>query len=87
MPVIQYSQPRASPPLVPSLRVQMFVDEFLSEHLLGSKYIAVMLRTEKLKKLIDSIPLGNNFCAGAIVSDWRKMADEIEEYHRDLVFQ
>ena len=76
VPVIQYGQPRARPPLVPSLRVQRFVDEFLSEHLLGSKYIAVMVRTEKLKKLIDSLPLGNNFCAGAIVSDWRKMADE-----------
>ena len=76
VPVIRYSLPNSTPLLVPSLRVQRFVDKFLSNHLLGNRYIAVMLRTEKLRKLIDSLPRGNNSCASMIVSDWKTMAKD-----------
>lgn len=76
VPVIRYSMPNSAPLIVPSHRVQRIVNHFLSEYLPGGRYIAVMLRTEKLRKLIDSLPLGNNSCTGTIVSDWKTMAND-----------
>ena len=60
-------------------RVSSIIDEFISRYMSGEKYIAIMIRTEKLhrsNKTLFTIPPDKNFCAQAIISDWRKMAEE-----------
>ena len=60
-------------------RVSSIIDKFISQYMPGEKYIAIMIRTEKLhrsNKTLFTVPPDKNFCAQAIVSDWRKMAEE-----------
>ena len=66
---------------LPSKRISSYVQHFLSEYMSGERYIAVMLRTEKLfrnkgnKDFIFQAP-NNNSCARDIVLDWRSMVEK-----------
>ena len=64
--------------VVPSARIAGLIDQFLSKYLSGERYIAVMLRTEKLYKnqSVFSVPPERNTCAGGILSDWRDLSRE-----------
>ena len=69
----------SSAPLAVNNRISSLVDCFLSQYMSGEKYIAIMMRTEKLhrtNKTIFMVPPEHNFCAQAIVSDWKEMADK-----------
>jgi hypothetical protein len=72
MQAISYSSPTSTPVLLPSLRLKRIVDQFLLEHLLGGPYIAVMLRTEKMKEVISTSP-ANHSCVSGILSDWMEV--------------
>jgi hypothetical protein len=72
MQAISYSSPTSTPVLLPSLRLKRIVDQFLLEHLLGGPYIAVMLRTEKMKEVISTSP-ANYSCVSGILSDWKEI--------------
>ena len=66
-------------PLAVNNHISSLVDCFLSQYMSGEKYIAIMMRTEKLhrtNKTIFTVPPEHNFCAQAIVSDWKEMADK-----------
>ena len=68
-----------SAPLAVNNHISSLVDCFLSQYMSGEKYIAIMMRTEKLhrtNKTIFTVPPEHNFCAQAIVSDWKEMADK-----------
>ena len=62
-----------------SKRITGFVDRFLSEHIPEKRYLAIMLRTEKLfmnkkYKAVMARPPESNPCARDIISDWTTMA-------------
>ncbi len=65
-------------PAVPSKPISLSIHHFLSQYIPGGRYIAIMLRTEKLfrnRKYIEtaSIPPEINPCVHDIVSDWKAM--------------
>jgi len=72
-PKIIYNPPNSTLWLVPSHRIAMLVDRFLSLYLPDHKYVAVMLRTGKLNAQIISEPPRRKFCANQTVSDWTRI--------------
>ena len=69
----------SAPAVAVSDRISSIIDKFISQYMSGEKYIAIMIRTEKLhhsNKTLFTVPPDQNFCAQTIVSDWRKMAEE-----------
>ena len=69
---ITYS-PFTSCPFMPSKRILNFFDIFKTKHLFGVKYVAVMLRTQKMNRSIISIQPESNSCIGEIILDWKKI--------------
>ena len=69
---ITYS-PFTSCPFMPSKRILNFFETFKTKHLFGVKYVAVMLRTQKMNRSIISIQPESNSCIGEIILDWKKI--------------
>ena len=66
---IMYPHPSRSP-IVYSKKLLNYRDVFLSEYMHGSKFIAVMVRTEKLSHSIISSNLSEHLCIREILSDY-----------------
>ena len=60
-------------PIVPSLYISKLVEQFLSEFLSKERFIAIMVRTEKMNYKLYNI--GNNSCINDILSDWKGMTN------------
>ena len=69
---ITYS-PFTSSPNMPSRRILNFLKIFKTKYLFGIKYVAVMLRTQKMDKSIMSAQPKKNSCIGKIELDWKKI--------------
>lgn len=69
---IEYRPSNSSSQIVSSRRIINFANRFIKEHLSGKRYIAVMLRTEKLRTILRSTP-DNNTCARNVISDVKKL--------------
>lgn len=65
---VSYIPVDSIPALFSSTKIDSYVNRFLSEYLSGEEYIAVMLRSERIKA---SELVSNNSCAKGIVSDWK----------------
>ena len=74
-PVVTYVPYNSTAAIVASQRILSYINRFVNEHLAGEKYIAIMLRTEKIKISEMSGSLDNSSCASGILSDWRSMAE------------
>ncbi len=77
-PLYKYATSNSTQQVVPSKHILSYIHQFLSKYIPEKRYIAVMLRTEKLfrnnkYKAIVSRPPDNNPCASDIISDWKKM--------------
>lgn len=75
-----YAAVNSTRQLVPSKRISGYIDRFLSQYIPEKKYIAVMLRTEKLFRNsktvhIVSRPPDNNSCIQNILSDWKEIRE------------
>ena len=67
----QKINPNSSPPIEPSQQILNLVEQFLTEFLSKEKFVAIMIRMEKLNyKLYD---IKDNFCINNILSDWKGM--------------
>ena len=75
-PSITYVPDKSENALVPSQRVTQHVKEFIRNYLADQKYIAIMLRTEKLKKSILSESYGENKCLHDFLSDWNSTREK-----------
>ena len=60
-------------PFMPSKRILNFFEIFKTKHLFGVKYVAVMLRTQKMNRSIISTQPEGNSCIGEIILDWKKI--------------
>ena len=69
---ITYS-PLTSCPNMPSQRILNFFEIFKTKHLFGVKYVAVMLRTQKMNQSIISRQPESNSCIGEIIPDWKNI--------------
>ena len=69
---ITYS-PLTSCPNMPSRRLLNFLEIFKTKHLFGAKYVAVMLRTQKMNQSIIAIQPESNSCISKIKLDWKKI--------------
>ena len=69
---ITYS-PFTSCPNMPSRRILNFLEIFKMKHLMGTKYVSVMLRTQKMNQSIISTQPEGNSCIGEIILDWKKI--------------
>lgn len=58
----------SSSPIAPSQQISELTERTLSEFLSGKRYIAIMMRTEKMYLAMDS-----NKCAKEITSDWKRL--------------
>jgi len=73
-------------PLLYSKNLQMIRDQFLSEYMRGSKYVAVMIRTEKIDQdIIGFDMLSESSCIKSIVND-RNECLELTGVTRTLFF-
>ncbi len=67
---ITYSPPNCTFPIVPSKRLSDFLDIFMEKYkLTGTRYIAVMLRTQKMIPYLSN----SHQSLQAILSDWRDL--------------
>ena len=81
---VEYRPWNSSSQIVSSQRIVKYVNRFISKWLSGERYIAVMLRTEKLKTVLKRTP-DNDTCASNIISDWKEMATK-KNIHKTLFF-
>ncbi len=67
---ITYSPPNCTFPIVPSKRLSAFLDRFMEKYkLTRTRYIAVMLRTQKMKPYLSN----SHQSLQTILSDWRDL--------------
>ena len=91
-PHLMFTKPRkikyphsSRSPIAYSKNLLSYRDVFLSEYMHGSKFVAVMVRTEKLNYSIISSNLSESFCVKAILSDHEK-ALTLADANRTLFF-
>ena len=71
LPQKVHFNPNSSSPIEPSLYILKLVEQFLTEFLSKERFIAIMVRTEKLNyKFYD---IKDNACINNILSDWKGM--------------
>ncbi len=81
---LRYTPLNSSSQIVPSKRIVEYTKQFISEQLSGERYIAVMLRTEKLKSVLAKKP-DSEICANKIISDWKELVAK-NNIHKTLLF-
>ncbi len=81
---VRYTPINSSSQIVPSKRIVEYVKRFISEKLSGERYIAVMLRTERLKNLLPK-KTESDTCASNVISDWEEMVAK-NNIHKTLYF-
>lgn len=69
---IAYTPFHSLSPIRPSQKIRKLLDVFRMQYLSGDKYIAVMLRSEKMNRIqfLEDSP-----CASAVISDWSTMVE------------
>ena len=72
---VKYAHGNHSSPIVLNSRLSNYVKQFKTEFMSGVDYVAVMLRTERIKPNLFS-GSNHNSCLAKIVSDWKKMTNE-----------
>ena len=73
--VVTYRPHNSTSPIVVSQHILSYTNRFVHKYLSGEKYIAIMMRTEKIKNSKMSGSLEKNSCASGILSDWKSMAE------------
>ena len=74
--VVTYVPKSSTSAIVVSQHILSYINRFVNEHLSGERYIAIMMRTEKIKPPKMSGSLEKNSCANGILSDWKSMAEQ-----------
>lgn len=86
LPNITFIPEKSAYPVVPSQRISRYIDQFISKELAGERYIAVMLRTEQMKKSIfTNIVPNESACVKHVMSDWNEKR-ESHNISRTLLF-